>query len=423
MTARRTIPEQVSAVLMAVLMVVTCLIAVSCNNKRKKEPDLLKQGAMNTASFGFDKKFLLQNDKSLVELTDDEAAILVSPKYQAKVFTSTTGGDEGRSLGWINYKAFSAKPDPHMNGYGGENRFWLGPEGGKSSVFFAPGDSMVYDNWKTPAPFDTEAWRLVKSDKKTAVLSKDARIRNFLGTYLEMNVLRTVSIQNREQIESALGINIHDSIKYVGYTTQNVLKNTGDEAWNDTTGVPFIWILDMFHVSPSTVIVVPHKAAPKGEKVVTSDYFNSPDKSRLKIENNVVLFKADGKFRSKLGIRPEYALPVAGSYDPARQVLTVTYFSVDSTAQYVNNLWTTAGPDYNGDAMNVYNDGPLADGSQMGPFYEIESVSPGAFLNAGESISHRHDVYHFSGSEKFLDSIATKLLHVDIRTIRRAFRH
>ncbi len=43
--------------------------------------------------------------------------------------TSTANGDSGNSYGWINYKLIeSGQYQPHMNGYGGEERFWLSPE-------------------------------------------------------------------------------------------------------------------------------------------------------------------------------------------------------------------------------------------------------------------------------------------------------
>jgi hypothetical protein len=32
---------------------------------------------------------------------------------------------------------------PHINVFGGEDRFWLGPEGGQFSIFFAK-DGVVY---------------------------------------------------------------------------------------------------------------------------------------------------------------------------------------------------------------------------------------------------------------------------------------
>ena len=99
----------------------------------------------------FDSLIILQNNNGL-------SRIIISPKYQGKVFTSTAEGDEGRSFGWINYKAFTDSVNPHMNAYGGENRLWLGPEGGPYSLYFSKGSEMIFDNWKVPALIDTEPW-------------------------------------------------------------------------------------------------------------------------------------------------------------------------------------------------------------------------------------------------------------------------
>lgn len=400
------------------------LMYTACNYNRSTPPDRLKEGYMNTTSFGFDRRFLQQNDNSLVQLQLGDASILVSPRYQGKVFTSTASGDEGKSFGWINYKAFSTPLDAHINAYGGENRFWLGPEGGQFSLFFNPGDSMKFDNWKTPAPFDTETWQQVKKSDRSVTMRKDMRLTNYVGQLLSIRAERTVVMQSNEDVEKTLAIALNDSIRYVGYSTRNSIKNTGEFAWNDSTGMPCIWILDMFNPSPSAIIVIPVKLAPhKNTRVLTTDYFGEIGRSRLKISDSVIFFKADGKKRSKMGVLPPFAKPVAGSYDPLNRLLTITYFSVDSSARYLNQVWNTDNPVYSGDAVNAYNDGPLGDGTQLGPFYELESVSPAAFLSPGESLLHRHDVYHFNGSEKYLDSIAIKILGVNLRTINNSLRN
>src|SRR5207237_10827566 len=133
----------------------------SCNNNNtQQQSPPAADTAYQQGTFGYDLHFLQQHDDSITVLkaANGKAQIIVSPKYHAKVFTSTANGDEGLSFGWVNYKAFSAPTDEHMNAYGGENRFWLGPEGGKFSLYFKKGDSMVFDKWKTPAPIDTETW-------------------------------------------------------------------------------------------------------------------------------------------------------------------------------------------------------------------------------------------------------------------------
>src|SRR5438552_15988872 len=78
-------------------------------------------------TFGYDLQFLQDHD-SVIILQSGATKVLVSPKYQGKVFTSTSAGDDGPSFGWIHYKAFNVPQDPLMNAYGGENGICLGPE-------------------------------------------------------------------------------------------------------------------------------------------------------------------------------------------------------------------------------------------------------------------------------------------------------
>jgi hypothetical protein len=108
------------------------LTNISCTNSANKNAetgDHSKTDNFQEGSFGYDLNFLKKHD-SVIVLTAGDAQIIVSPKYQAKVFTSTAEGNEGPSFGWVHYKAFDSV-DAHMNAYGGENRIWLGPEGGK----------------------------------------------------------------------------------------------------------------------------------------------------------------------------------------------------------------------------------------------------------------------------------------------------
>jgi hypothetical protein len=74
---------------------------------------------------------------------------------------------------------------------------------------------------------------------------------------------------------------------------------------------------------------------------------------------------------------------------------------------------------YNGDAVNAYNDGPLADGTQMGPFYEIESSSPAKELKPGESQEYRQSTFHFEGDFRKLELLAKTILGVQLSDIRK----
>jgi hypothetical protein len=217
-------------------------------------------------------------------------------------------------------------------------------------------------------------------------------------------------------------------------------------------------MLDMFNPSPAAVIVIPYKEAAahgvgevaahgmvkaaahrvgragkkgrsdrtvktdKTAKVATTDYFGEIPSDRIRYDQGILFFKADGKSRGKLGIHPSNAKPIAGSYDTLHRVLTITLFDVDSAGKYLNQEWNTHKPPFSGDAVNAYNDGPLADGSQMGPFYELESVGPAASLAPGGSQSHQHAVFHFTGEEAGLDRICVEVLGVSLERIKKAFK-
>lgn len=373
-------------------------------------------------TFGYDHAFLQQHDSGLVVLRHAKTAVIVSPKYQAKVFTSTADGPEGLSFGWVHYKSFSGPPDPHMNGYGGENRFWLGPEGGKYSLFFRPGTKMVFANWHTPAAFDTEPWKVAsKEDSSTVTLHKDMQLENYRGSLLSIGVSRRISLFSQTAIDQKFGLPASDSVSVVGYRTDNTITNTGDFDWTEKTGMPCIWILDMFNPSPETVIVVPFHPGLKDSKIATTDYFGEIPRDRIKYLDSILLFRADGKSRGKLGLTAARAKGLEGSYDPVHHVLTILTCQLDPGARYLNQEWDTVKPVFSGDAQNSYNDGPLADGSQMGPFYEMESVSPAAILKKGGSLSHSQSVFHFTGDEKELDAVCRKIMGISIAGIRSAF--
>ena len=369
--------------------------------------------------FQKDLLFLQKYDDSLVILSRGGSKLIVSPKYQAKVFTSTAG--DGSSFGWINYKVFDAEPDPHMNAYGGENRIWLGPEGGPFSLFFPKGFLMDFANWKIPPAFDTEPWKLVFTTDTNALMQKEMNLVNYAGTELSVKVDRKITALNKRGIQQLLKTQYSDEVKAVAYTTENSITNTGDKIWDDSTGMPCIWLLDMYPPSPHTTIIIPFKQ--DSAHPVNTNYFGAIPPGRLKYIDSVLFFKADGKKRSKIGVPPAAAKNIAGSYDDDKKTLTITLFDIHPEASYLNMEWDTKKPPFSGDAVNAYNDGPLEDGRRLGPFYEIESVSPAAFLAPGKSLTHKHSVFHFIGEEAVLDPICRQTLGVSLAQVKEVFKY
>jgi hypothetical protein len=406
------------------VLLLLCTALCSCSGSVKKETNM---NEMEKGTFGYDLHFLFGREERAVVLSGNggQSQVIVSPAYQAKVFTATAEGLSGKSLGYVNYRAFDAVvPDEHMNGYGGENRFWLGPEGGKFSVFFEPGKEQVYENWHTPAPVDTEPWEVTAKNGRSVSLQKEMEVTNCQGNRLRLRVDRTVTLIETPEIRSGLGIDLRPSVRAVAYATDNRITNLNGFEWTEATGTVCIWILDMFNPSPEGVTVIPFHEGSEAElgKTVTSDYFGEIPPDRLKIKGRAIYLKTDGKYRSKLGLNAKRTTSVAGNYDPAAKHLTVTVYDVDREAVYLSQEWNPEKDPLRGDAMNAYNDGPLEDGTVMGPFLELESVSPAAFLKPQASLSHRHAVYHFVGGEKDLDPIAEKLFGVSAGEIKNIFR-
>lgn len=387
----------------------------SCNNSNKSV-------VYEKGSFGYDLNYLLGKD-SVVVLSDnnDKSQVLISPKYQGKVFTSSLDGLNGKSIGWVNYKAIDSEvPDEHMNGFGGENRFWLGPEGGLFSIFFAPEAEQIMDNWHTPKAVDTEAWNLVSHNNSSVALYKEMNIRNYKGTEFSIGINRNIELIDRGDIKSLLDESMSDDLKYVAYRTINKITNKNDFAWTESTGTVCMWMLDMYPPSDSAYTIIPFNEGCEKElrTRITSDYFGDIPSDRLYEKNGVFIFKTDGKYRSKLGLNPKRSKGIAGNFNKENMILTIVTFGLKKDDTYLNQEWNVEKNPLIGDVFNAYNDGPLADGTQMGPFLELESSSPAAFLESGESMEHIHNVYHFSGSMESLNAISEHLLDFSLYKLK-----
>jgi len=380
----------------------------------------------STATFGDDVAFL-KRYVDVIVLADrpGSAKIAVTAGWQGRVLTSTARGDDGVSFGWINRELIaSRKTLPHMNPFGGEDRFWLGPEGGQFSIFFAKGAKFELSDWQTPAPIDTLPFQVAGQSSDWVRFTSAFTLTNYSGTSFDVEVVRDVRLLDGASGWKRLGVEAAPGVDLVAYESDNAITNAGKAAWKPETGLLSIWILGMFNPSPATTIVVPIKAGPESElgPKVTSDYFGAVPPERLVVKDDVVFLSGDGRFRSKIGIGPRRSRGVLGSYDGEKQVLTIVQFSQPAgVTDDVNSLWRLQDDPYAGDAANAYNDGPPAPGAKpLGPFYELESSSPAAALAPGERLSHLHRTIHLTGAEPALDRVARAVLGVSIADIKGA---
>jgi hypothetical protein len=369
-------------------------------------------------SFGDDLDFLQRHTETVV-LSDPSGAarVVVCPALQGRVATSTAAGAAGRSFGWLNRELIaSGEHAPHMNVHGGEDRFWLGPEGGQFSLFFAPGAPQDLAHWQVPAPIDSEPFTLAENEQDRVLLRKTMRLTNASGTVFDLEVEREV------RLDAPARVGRKD---VVAFETRNRVTNRGTTPWTRDRGLISIWIAGTFAPSPSTTIVIPFRPGPESDlgPVVNDRYFGRVPSDRLVVGARAIYYRGDGQQRGKIGVSPQRARPVLGSYDADGRVLTLVEYTLPEGARdYVNSLWEQQREPYRGDALNSYNDGPSAPGVKpFGPFYELESSSPALALAPGEAAEHVHATMHFVGAPEDLDAIARASLGVGLDAITSTF--
>lgn len=383
---------------------------------------LFGQKSMPT-SFEDVVRFVDQHSR-LIVLSDESsgASVAVWPDKQGRVLTSSDN-PKGRSYGWVNHDLIaSGEVQQHFNAYGGEDRLWIGPEGGQFSVFFAANAPFDLDHWYTPAAVDTEPFEVVSQTKTSVSLSKEFSVTNYSGTRFHVRVDREVRLLPAEQIWKDLHVAKMPGVKLVGFESENRLTNLAASGWSKSTGLLSLWILGQFNASASARIVLPIRTGSNAELgiPVTTDYFGTVPADRIAVKSSVVIFKADAQYRSKLGLSPQRAKGTLGSYDPENHLLTIVqYLQPEHESDYVNSAWKIQQDPFKGDVANCYNDGPPAPGKpQMGNFYEMESSSPAKVLASHASVEHVHRTIHIVGTEKQLDEIARAALGISLDQVR-----
>ncbi|MBN2246858.1 MAG: hypothetical protein JW755_13555, partial [Candidatus Aminicenantes bacterium] len=324
-----------------IILFLPFIILIGCQTSQE-ENQIIQEDTIVT--FNDEWEFLGEYSDAVV-LTDStgKAKIAVSASMQGRVFTSTADGDNGLSFGWINRKLIAGKETlEHMNPYGGEDRVWLGPEGGQFSIFFKQEDPFDLEHWQTPAAFDTEPFEMIELKSNSAIFQKSMQLMNYSETEFHVDLKREVKVLENTEVESQLKIEIPKTIKIVGFVSINTLTNTGEAAWTKDTGLLSIWILGMFNPSPKTTIIVPYVEGDEQElgPIVNDAYFGKVPADRLKTEKGIIYFRGDGQYRSKIGLSPARSKPILGSYDAGNKVLTiVTYTKPEDAEDYVNSMW------------------------------------------------------------------------------------
>ncbi|MBI4583791.1 MAG: hypothetical protein HY717_07190 [Planctomycetes bacterium] len=355
---------------------------------------------------------------------EGDSRILVAPSLQGRILTTKVGAVE--SAGFLCLSDI-AEGEVHeqFNNFGGQDRFWIGPEAGSFGIYFKPGEEVDRKHWKVPDDLNKGPMEVVSANDQQVVLSRGMAFTNYLGNSFKAKVQRELGSIPAQKLNEEIGLPLPAGLSYAGSYSLNTLTNAGEAKWEKDKGLLCIWILGQFNAGPKAVIIGPFKPgdSPELGPRFNDDYFGKVSvetPERFKVVGNAVLFRADAQKEGKFGIGARRSTGFAGAYDREKSLLILVKFDVHAEGTYASFSWAKDNPKpYTGDAFQSYNsDSTTPEGSKY-PFFELESVSPVKELAPGESLVHRHATFCFQGEREQLKAVAEKVLGVSLEEIEK----
>ena len=340
---------------------------------------------------------LEEHTQRLVFGTSDGPQIIITPELSARVLGASFDGEDGENLMWVNDSILDGTywaEKPYFWNAGGY-RTWIAPE----DLFFLDENN----EWFVPATLDPAPYRIIEQNDFGATLEADVNLKTNVEKYYKTTIQRRISLLTESPSEVG---SLPGGVNYMGIDLTHSLTNRSEEVIG--VDLPYICLWNLLQINPSGTTLVP---LVEGCDPTTAyrEYFD-PLGDRLAISNNIISVKIDGKYRSKIGVRPEASKSGIAFLRDNRDntgILFVMLLPIDPDGIYVDKPWGTES-DY-GDAIELYND----DGN-MGGFTEIECHGPAKQIKRGEVQSHKATLHIFSGQIQELKRIGSILLKTDL---------
>jgi len=176
--------------------------------------------------------------------------------------TSSARGAGGASFGWINRDLIASKKiQPHINVFGGEDRFWLGRRRPVLHLL-CPGVKFDLEHWftrrrSTPRHSKSSARLPTAWSAAARSISPIFPARGCNSRPRVKSASSAPPIPGRASAHVARG-------RFCGrLRIRQHNQEHGRDAWRKETGLLSIWILGMFNASPAATVVAPFKAGPE----------------------------------------------------------------------------------------------------------------------------------------------------------------
>lgn len=342
-----------------------------------------------------------------------DGCLLIAPDLSARIMGVSMDGPGSENFGFVEPDSIANRgKNPQFNPYGGALRWWVGPEGGQFGVAFPPSTKdFSLDSWHISEEYNGKPFAVAYPRDgvgASALMGAEFRIQNASGASFHVGVTCRIGL-----IGDPLGGNRGKGLKHLGYLSETWFENLSDEPMRKETGLLSVWMLGMYAASPRAFVVAPFERGGSG-KIVTDNYFSEDgiggDRLIVNEKAGYLLFRADAKERSKIGLSRSRASSTLGGIDVERGLFTVWRFPIRRRMPYVNSLWEQQRNPYAGDVTNAYND----DGA-LGAFYELECSSHALALAPRERFRFPLEIHHYHGESDRLTKAANKLLDRKVR--------
>jgi hypothetical protein len=328
----------------------------------------------------------LAQKTSVIELYDQLGGrVAVCPEWNGRVLTSTDGGLEGDSFGFVNVQAIDTD---RYEDFGGEDQWTISP--------------FIHS-------FSVES---IKENK--AVLQRTLSMTDANGNHVEFHLTRSISMLSKRRIGSIFGETVAESLEQenvsvVGFRSENAVRSQ-EKAWVASR------LRGMFNASPHTVVIVAtppeddFASEPSPETFsVDIDYLGGSPHGRIRHLPQALLIRADGQGRCQTTI-PCDVVPMVGAVERRSGTLT---------------LWTFDLPgESDEDVARIYNSGRThPDEQEIAAYYEMNCFSAAQKLLPEQSFTFGQCTLHINADNQTLDHLVRHLFLVSMEEIsRKMFR-
>jgi hypothetical protein len=346
--------------------------------------------------------------------------VLVCPELAGRVMGTTCSGPTGVFGGFIDAKAFKDGITDIWDNWGGEERYWLCPEGGQYGLMFG-GKKSCFENYTVQDGFNNQPFKTLEVSKLGNSITMRSRmvLKNGVGTIFHVEITRRITLLDACPYSLGQG----DKVDFTGFQSESRLTNVGDKPMTRETGVLAHWHLGQFPVDEHIIAVIPYRPGHYSDPPVREDYFKdfvvggAMPANRYRILPASVLFKADGKVRTKIGQNRSRAMGLLASYNLATDEIVLLDYDFYPNHEYAASYWYELADPYDGDCISFSAEGPDQEGGSRGRCYELEAMSPALFLHPGESFDWRTRTLHMTGPRVVMAGILRRNLSTEISSL------